>query len=292
MPLPINRILVFGGTGFVGQAVMKAGLSRGYEMIGFSRKGAPKVMMHGLDKHPLYEQKAKWVSADIENPVDEWTQLISREAAVVSCVGGFGTNEQMKRLNGDANANLVLTAKEKGALRCVYVSAYEVEKEIPISIMPGYFEGKRIAEKAVDEHFPSVDGVILQPGFVYGSRVTDGKLVIPLGWVGWPMEALFNLPVLNQLRKLPMLGKLAFSPPVSVDDVGLAAVRGAEGLLTEQYVSDEVSLNDDNEHNPAFVVHHHAIKLEIPAIRQAARDEERDMAQEKLTGIRPGFAAQ
>ena len=103
------------------------------------------------------------------------------------------------------------------------------------------------------------------------------------------MDLLFNLPVLNQLRKLPMLGKLAFSPPVSVNDVGLAAVRGAEGLLTEQYVSDEVALNDDNEHNPAFIAHHHAIKLDIEAIKQAPRDEEQDMAEEKLTGVRPGF---
>jgi len=37
-------------------------------------------------------------------------------------------------------------------------------------------------------------GIILQPGFVYGSRVTDGKVVIPLGWLGYPMEVLFNLP--------------------------------------------------------------------------------------------------
>jgi nucleoside-diphosphate-sugar epimerase len=34
MPLPIKKILVFGGTGFVGQACMKAGLIHGYEMIG------------------------------------------------------------------------------------------------------------------------------------------------------------------------------------------------------------------------------------------------------------------
>jgi len=293
MPLPIKRILVFGGTGYVGQAVMKAGLSRGYEMIGLSRKGEPTVHMHGLDEHPLYKQKAKWVSADIEKPNDDWLQHMSRDAAVVSCVGTLlGTYDHMKYLNGEANVKIIQAAKENGALRFVYCSAYEVEKEVPISLLPGYFEGKRIAEKAVDKYFPSVDGVILQPGFVYGSRVTDGKVVIPLGWLGYPMEVLFNLPILNQLRNLPLLGKLAFSPPISVDDVGLAAVRGAEGLLAEQYVSDEVSkINDDNEHNPAFAQHHHAVKLPITALKQAARDEERDIAEEKVTGIRPGFAA-
>ena len=261
-------------------------------MIGLSRRGAPTVIMHGLDEHPLYAEKAKWVSADIEKPNDEWLQHIRGDTAVVSCVGTLlGTYDHMKHLNGEANVKIIQAAKERGSLRFVYCSAYEVENEVPISLLPGYFEGKRIAEKAVDKYFPSVDGVILQPGFVYGSRVTDGKLTIPLGWLGYPMEVLFNLPVLDQLRKIPFLGKLAFSPPVSVNDVGLAAIRGAEGLLAEQYVSDEVSLNDDNEHNPAFVQHRHAVKLQIPAIRQAARDEERDIAKENLTGARTGVAA-
>lgn len=240
---------------------------------GLSRKGAPSVIMHDLDKRPEYAKNAKWVSTDLLSSDDSWKHQISRDCAVISCVGAFAsTNEQMRRLNGDANALLCKTAKNQGALRFVYVSAYEVEKDIPIDLLPGYFGGKRLAENAVQQYYPGVDGVILQPGFVYGDRVTDGKRVIPLGWLGYPMEMLFNLPGLNQLHKLPLLGKLAFSSPVSVADVAETAVRGAEGRLAEQYVSDEVAINDDNEHNTAYFLHRKALKIDIAAIRRNARD--------------------
>ena len=35
-------------------------------------------------------------------------------------------------------------------------------------VIPGYFEGKRIAEAAVNQEF-GADGAILQPGMVYGT---------------------------------------------------------------------------------------------------------------------------
>ena len=80
----------------------------------------------------------------------------------------------MKQINGDANAALASISSEKGALRFVYMSAFEVENELPINLLPGYFEGKRLAEGAVAKYFPNKRGVILQPGMVYGERIHKG----------------------------------------------------------------------------------------------------------------------
>ena len=270
-PNPISRLLIFGGNGFVGQAVAKAGLSAGLEVIGLSRRGSPEDMMHGLLEHPNYSDKMKWEKADISSKNlsnQPWTNLIDHTCAVVSCVGMFSTsNEEMKQINGDANAALVSISSEKGALRFVYLSAFEVENELPIKLLPGYFQGKRLAEEAVAEFFPNKRGVILQPGMVSGERIHKGYK-IPLNFIGKPLSILWELPGLILLRKLPGMGKLLFSPPVDVHSVAKTVVLGAQGLLPEQYVSDEVCgpLNDENEHNDNYRGHQEAIKLSIEDI--------------------------
>jgi nucleoside-diphosphate-sugar epimerase len=171
----------------------------------------------------------------------------------------------MKSVNGDANADLIRICKENGAKRFVYLSAYEVENEITIPFITGYFQGKRIAEQAVQKFFPGTHGTILHPGMIYGTRIQNG-LVIPLSIIGAPLEFIMNLPGFNQLRKIPILGKVTCSPPVSVHSVANCVVKAATGQLDEQYNYDNDVLNDNNEANPEFKQHHSAIVLEIPQI--------------------------
>ncbi len=45
-------------------------------------------------------------------------------AAVISCIGGFGTEEQMRRINGTANVTLIAAAKAAGVPRFTLVSAH------------------------------------------------------------------------------------------------------------------------------------------------------------------------
>ena len=42
---------------------------------------------------------------------------------MVSCLGGFGTNDAMRALNGEANAALAQAAAASGVKRFAYVSA-------------------------------------------------------------------------------------------------------------------------------------------------------------------------
>jgi len=152
--------------------------------------------------------------------------MIDTRTAVVSCVGMFSkSNEEMFKVNGDSNAELMRTASSNGALRFLYVSAYRVEDQLPFKLLPGYFEGKRYAEKAVQEYFPNQRRVVLQPGMVYGQRVQGGTKT-PLQYVGAPLEYLFTLPIFDQLQRHKK-GQLAFSPAVNVHDVAKTVICGA-----------------------------------------------------------------
>jgi nucleoside-diphosphate-sugar epimerase len=239
----VRRLICFGGNGFVGQAIMKAALTHSNveEIIGVCRSGKIKDNMHNLTETKGYKDRVQWVKGDISALIsrsesgtdpETWEGLVDESTGVISCVGMFAlSNDTMRMMNGDANKALVETVKRAGAERMVFISAYEVEDKLPIPLIPGYFQGKRMAENAVKEEFGK-KGTILQPGMVYGTRVQGGTN-IPLGMIGKPLEALFSAPGLNQLQHvIPFIGKLAFSPPVSVSDVATAAVLAATGGLS------------------------------------------------------------
>jgi len=100
-------------------------------------------------------------------------------------------------------------------------------------VLPGYFEGKRIAEEAVSQHFGSA-GAVLRPPAVHGTRDVGKYVKIPLGLVGVPLGALLSTSPMRQLAG--MLGPVGdlMMPWVSVDDVAAAAVS-------------HVMQSDDNE---------------------------------------------
>nr|CAB3486948.1 unnamed protein product [Digitaria exilis] len=89
---PIDIIVVLGGSGFVGSAICKAAVSKGIEVVSLSR----------------------------------WDEVLVGATAVVSTLGGFGNEEQMKRINGEANIVAVNAAKEYGVV-----------------LRPGFIYGKR-----------------------------------------------------------------------------------------------------------------------------------------------------
>ncbi|CAJ1931067.1 unnamed protein product [Sphenostylis stenocarpa] len=210
-----ERIVVLGGNGFVGSAICKAAVSRGIEVISLSRSGRPTYSDAWVDQ-------VTWIAGDVFYV--NWDEVLVGATTVVSTLGGFGSDEQMKRINGEANVVAVNAAKEYGIPKFILISVHDYN--LPSFLLSsGYFTGKRKAESEVLSKYPS-SGIVLRPAFIYGKRRVDG-FELPLDLVGEPAEKVLRA-IENFTKPLSSLpaSDLLLAPPVSVEDVALAVING------------------------------------------------------------------
>ncbi|XP_047980763.1 uncharacterized protein At1g32220, chloroplastic [Salvia hispanica] len=227
-----ERVVVLGGSGFVGSAICKAAVSKGIEVISLSRSGRPSYSDAWVDQ-------VTWLTGDVFYA--NWDEVLPGATTVVSTLGGFGSEEQMQRINGEANIVAVNAAKEFGIPKFILISVHDYN--LPSFLLSnGYFTGKRKAESEVLSKYPA-SGVVFRPGFIYGKRKVDG-LEIPLDLVGEPVEKLLNA-VQNFTRPLNSLpaSDLLLAPPVSVDDVAFAVVNAVSdddffGVFTIEQIKE------------------------------------------------------
>ncbi|XP_042407258.1 uncharacterized protein At1g32220, chloroplastic-like [Zingiber officinale] len=211
-PPPLEKLLVLGGNGFIGSHVCKEALDQGLSVSSLSRSGRSSIREQWADK-------VEWRQGSLLVP-ETWRDALNDVTAVISCVGGFGSNSHMYKINGTANINAIRAASEKGVKRFVYVSAADFG---PVNyLLKGYYEGKRDAEAELLLKF-AFGGVILRPGFVHGTRRV-GSIKIPLWLIGSPLEMV--LQHAKPLSRIPVVGPL-FTPPVNVTSVAKVAVRAA-----------------------------------------------------------------
>ncbi|EFN59967.1 hypothetical protein CHLNCDRAFT_133074 [Chlorella variabilis] len=209
------RIVVFGGSGFVGSRVCQQGLAMGAAVVSINRSGRPRNL------------RGDW--GDALDPQQAWKDVLKGAAGAVSTMGGFGSNEHMYKVCGEANMRAMDAAAAAGVPRFSFVSV--ADYKLPAGwraqdfLLRGYFQGKRDAEAHMAALFPA-GGVALRPSFIYGSRVLGGGSSLPLGLVGAPLRAALSLLPTRSLANIPIMGA-AFMPPVSVDAVAKALVSAA-----------------------------------------------------------------
>ncbi|XP_021805291.1 uncharacterized protein At1g32220, chloroplastic [Prunus avium] len=211
-PPPTEKLLVLGGNGFVGSHVCREALDRGLSVASLSRSGRSSL-------HDPWANNVTWHKGNLLSP-ESLKDALDGVTSVISCVGGFGSNSYMYKINGTANLNAIRAASEQGVKRFVYVSAADFG--VVNYLLRGYYEGKRAAETELLTKFP-YGGVILRPGFIYGTR-SVGSVKLPLGVIGSPLEMLFQHT--RPLNQLPLVGPL-FTPPVNATAVANVAVRAA-----------------------------------------------------------------
>ncbi|KAH9739527.1 NAD(P)-bd dom domain-containing protein [Citrus sinensis] len=103
-----EKVLVLGGNGFVGSHICKEALERGLTVSSFSRSGRSSL-------EDSWAESVVWHQGDLLSP-DSLKDLLIGVNSVISCVGGFGSNSYMYKINGTANINAVKAAKEQGVI--------------------------------------------------------------------------------------------------------------------------------------------------------------------------------
>lgn len=210
-----QKLVVFGGNGFVGSRVCEAGVNRGFDVVSVNRSGRPTWL------EETWGDKVEWVSADCLEP-SSYTEVLKGAYGVVSTVGGFGSNDAMYKICGETNIRAAETAAALGVERFAFVSVHEYN--LPGTSEVGYFKGKKDAEETIQKYFGD-NGVFLRPGLIHGGRYVN-NVRIPLNYVFGPLETVLNFLPNKQLSGIPILGA-ALVPPVSVEAVGKAAVAAA-----------------------------------------------------------------
>lgn len=188
-----RKVLVLGGTGYIGREVCATAVA------------IPNVQVTAIARSfPTYPLPSgvNFLQADVSD-IGVLRSLFEGAFSVISCIGAFGSQQSMLLTNGTVNANAVLPAKQCGVKFFGFVSAADMPSFIMSGILKGYFDGKRLAESTIKEHFPETH-VIVRPGFVFGTRSMYGVpiplqvLGFPLQWISWyisPLSSLIGTPV-------------------------------------------------------------------------------------------------
>jgi len=201
------RLLVVGGSGFIGRAVCRRAIAAGHEVRSVSRGGRPET----VERPGSWRESVEWTSADLFSP-HTWRDRLRGVDAVVHSVGIAHEKPRegvtFERLNGDSAIITALEAERAGVDTYVFLSSavnYPTARR-------AYLRSKRRAERAIENL--NLETVVLRPGPVYG-----------------PGQPHFPRP-LNTLCRLvddisPLAERLGDTRPVSVDQTAQTVVDAA-----------------------------------------------------------------
>ena len=151
------KLLVTGGSGFIGREVCRAAVEAGHQVLGLARRGRPRT--------DGWADRVAWIAADVLEP-RSWRDHLAGCGAVIHCVGIAWERPEhgvtFERVNGDAAVVAVGEAERAGVGAFVYLSA----SAKPPFLREAYITAKRRAEGAIFAR--SLRGVALRSGLVYG----------------------------------------------------------------------------------------------------------------------------
>jgi uncharacterized protein YbjT (DUF2867 family) len=212
---PIDKVLVLGGSGFVGSQVVEILRGIGIDTVATSRYGRDGTV--ALD----------FTQPNVDKKVE---QLAAGCTAVISCVGAIATKNDLAVNSGTGVA--AQAAKAAGVKRFVYITVAPEVKEFArdIDFLKDYMAGKTFSRDAVLAVFGQ-DAVLIEPTFIYGGGAFELNPPRVAKNYGKFIESILTAsPIRNIERALsPGFIKIAFEPPIPVEDVANAAVAGALG---------------------------------------------------------------
>lgn len=197
------KIVVMGGSGWVGAHVDELLLDKGCDVVSVSRssanKQAEKIKANLSSGTSL---PIKYVSLDASSSSD-LVRTFEGAAAVISLVGAKPGDKNQRAGNGAVNIRIADAAKEAGVGRFVYISVGSDLASGPGKFLFGdYFKGKAEAEAAVDKDFGAAAALVLKPAIIAGAPPGDIRPPGPPGMKPVPVEAVAKVAVAGALGYL------------------------------------------------------------------------------------------
>ena len=149
-PLKATKVLVLGGSGFVGSRVVSKLKAQGVEVLSTSTNGRDGTIAFDATTNGI----------DIVKEIESLSKGCS---AVISCIGSIGTAND-KAINA-ATGLAAKGAKAAGVKRFVYISVAPEVKEFAqgIDFLKDYMEGKSSSQDSVESSFPNGSHVFIEP---------------------------------------------------------------------------------------------------------------------------------
>ncbi len=202
-----RKLLVLGGTGFVGQSVCEQLVERsgGGGRIRVATRRLPRA------RHLQLLPTVELAAADVHDEA-ALSRLLRDSDAVINLVAVLhGSEAEFERVHVRLPARLAAACKNAGVRRIVHVSALGAAADAPSRYLRSKARGEQVL------HDSGLDVTVLRPSVIFGERDRFLNLFAAL-------QSLF--PV------LPLGGAEARFQPVWVDDVANAVVRSLDDPTT------------------------------------------------------------
>jgi uncharacterized protein YbjT (DUF2867 family) len=196
----VNRVLVLGGTGYVGSAVCERLVERS---AGEGRIVVPtRRLAHGQGVQSL--PTLELVQANVHDDA-QLARLVTGVDAVINLVAILhGSEAEFQRVHVDLPRRLAQACLKAGVRRLVHVSALGVGAGAPSMYLRSKTEGEAVLQAA------GLDLTILRPSVIFGAEDRFLNLFAA-------MQGVFPF--------IPLAGSEARFQPVWVEDVASAVVR-------------------------------------------------------------------
>lgn len=213
-------LLVLGGNGFVGRAVCKAALQKGWSVTSLARSGAP-------DKVPGALKDVKWVKGSALE-TDKLVPLVKENELIVNCIGTLvetGPHRTYEALNYGAMDSCIRAVKQSDIQRTIgYVSAATFDP-LTRSLLSNYYSTKNRAEQELISWAEKTDlgtGIVFRPGLIYG----------------WDRPATVFVSFL--FRLLTLFASSLFPPPINVNRLANTIVHALEHPTTSVFEAKDL----------------------------------------------------
>ena len=153
------NILLIGGNGFVGQALIKK----------FKKFNVDVSYLSRTKDHSISKEEATWIQGDIFN----LDNIMIKESydITIHLIGTIKNKKLYSKLNTESVAQTIKLCQKHNINKLVYFSANGGFKQ--------YMESKRNGEKLVKDS--KLDYLIIRPGLMYGKdRLTSYFNILPI----------------------------------------------------------------------------------------------------------------